>query len=114
MEIESVPSRVDDAGGPSALSLLTDAPFLGRLRCFRLGAEPDETGCLEPLPCGGARVCALIERMPRLEELYLSAPDTDGRALFGLPDLTNLRVLQADFLDDFPPEALAANRSLGR
>src|SRR5205823_4551770 len=66
-----------------------------------------------PLP-DGSRVHAVVDRMPLLEELYLWARGVDAGALFGLPGLTNLRLLQVQAIGDYPPEALAANPSLAR
>jgi hypothetical protein len=53
--------------------------------------------------------------MTRLEELYLLAHDVDMGALFALPSLANLRVLQVYHCQDrYPLKVLAANPALGR
>ena len=77
-----------------SLASLLDAPFLTNLRTFRLGredrdAEPGSGVCI-------ASSCAplLVERMSRLEELYLFDRRADPNYLFRLPSLTRLGVLQ--------------------
>jgi hypothetical protein len=109
LEMDAVSSAEEDR---TALSLLCEAPFLEGLRCFRLGSEPDEPDGAQPP--SGERVHDLIARMPRPEELYVEAVDVDAGALFGLENLANLRLLQVGFLGEHPPQALAANTSLGR
>jgi hypothetical protein len=106
--------EIDASGAEQdALSVLLDAPFLARLRCFRLGAEPDETDGPHA-PASDEAVDALVARMPRLEELYLGAVRVAAGPLFGLTSLGHLRILQVDFLGEHPAEALAANAALGR
>ena len=53
----------------------------------------------------------MVQRMPRLEELYLFAHGVDGHLLFTLP-LPNLRVLQVYHSLAYPLENLAKNPSL--
>jgi len=105
--------EVEEAARPDPLSLLLDAPFLGRLRAFVLGLAPPDVNGSDTVPDGGC-VHTLVDRMPKLEELRLHALGVDAAALFRLPGLTNLGVLHAGYLGDHPPEALAGNPSLGQ
>jgi hypothetical protein len=58
-------------------------------------------------------VVRLVERMRRLEELYLLAHDLNTAELFALPNLTNLRVLQVYHdREVYSLEALATNPAL--
>jgi uncharacterized protein (TIGR02996 family) len=93
---------------------LQRAPFLPHLRVFQLGETVDFSGegycCRE----NGTGVVELIERMARIEELYLLAHDVDTQRLFALPNLTHLRALQVYHVFEYPLEVLAANPALAR
>jgi uncharacterized protein (TIGR02996 family) len=90
------------------LYALRVAPWLANLRVCHLGRDRFD-------PCGadGRGVVGLVERMPRLEELYLLAHRVDVERLFALP-MPNLRVLWIYHLEDYPLHILAGNPSLTR
>src|SRR5262245_17242838 len=93
---------------------LLRARQLGNVRVFRLGVEVDEEDEMYNCRTVGTGVATLLRAMPRLEELYLLAHDTDPAAVFALP-LPRLRVFQ--FYHEggvLPLERLAANPSLTR
>jgi uncharacterized protein (TIGR02996 family) len=90
-----------------ALKELQPAHFLGNVRTFQLGLS-DGRGhhC-------GEYAAALIEQMPRVEELHLYAIGVDTQRLFALP-LPHLRILEVNHLNQtYALDVLAANPSLG-
>jgi uncharacterized protein (TIGR02996 family) len=114
------PDVPEEAEQPALYPLLT-SPYLGNVRVLQLGDQVDDEEkpprngylCRMPPTCG----VDLVRKMPRLEELYWLAHA--GRkvleALFGLPSLDNLRVLQVYHPEtDYPLSILARNKSLGR
>jgi uncharacterized protein (TIGR02996 family) len=98
-----------------ALHQLAGWPGLGNLRVFQSGwTSIEEYGdfCTHQCHQDAGRVHELIARMPRLEELYLFACGVNLDALFQLPTLTHLRVLQIYHCWDYPLELLAGNSAL--
>lgn len=96
-----------------AVEALIHSPFLSNLRYLQLGSHttPEESGPLfleERAPLD-----QLVAKQPRLEELYAFGREWLPHHLFGLPSLTNLRILQVSQLDDrrFPID-LASNPAL--
>jgi uncharacterized protein (TIGR02996 family) len=102
---------------------LLGAPFLSTLRYFQLGPDaPDETfevhyqepGCPHdpyrfPFPADGEHVLAILEKMPRLEELHLLAHHLDAEKIFALDTFPNLRVLRLYHGHPAPLSLLAQN-----
>jgi uncharacterized protein (TIGR02996 family) len=95
-----------------ALYPLLRSPFLGNLRVFHLGEPADDV--YPNCHTVGHAAAALVEKLPRLEELYLFAHDVDTDRLFAQPTLDNLRILQVYHLHRYPLHLLANNESLGR
>lgn len=106
---------------------LLEAPWLANLRAFQIGETPDDTlsqsrhgahvyTSLAHFRCyaEGAVAPKLVQRMPRLETLRLFANDPHLDELFGLENLTQLRILQVYHAWDYPLERLAANPACGR
>jgi uncharacterized protein (TIGR02996 family) len=114
----------------SLLKYLTDLPVLTNLRVLKFGFSDDHPGgpshSTMADPVWGQRTAeqmvALLQKNPRLEELYLNVDLTNIRALFAAPVLGNLRVLQYYYGTDYhsarpggepyPLRALARNRAL--
>lgn len=109
-EYEPSPEIPEDAYNPSVYALLK-FPYLESLRVFHLG-EPME-GDYSNCHTEGAAAASLVERMPRIEELYLLAHRVDLNKLFSLKNLTNLRILQVYHCRDYPLDRLAKNAALG-
>jgi uncharacterized protein (TIGR02996 family) len=108
---------------------LLESPYLTNLRAFKLGFSDsaDHIGHSTMVgtfnECNAEQVIQLLQKCPRLEELYLNTdlPGIDG--LFALPALGNIRVLQYYYGSDYsgenpggayPLTALADNASLQR
>jgi uncharacterized protein (TIGR02996 family) len=124
--------RADEKAGAiydqyATLPPLLDSPHLGNLRVFKLGFSDDgerlgHSTMVDPFDtCTAEQVIGLLEKWPRLEELYLNTAIQGVRALFASPALGNLRVLQyyygfADYErpDEvaYPLAALAKNKAL--
>jgi uncharacterized protein (TIGR02996 family) len=93
---------------------LLGSPYLANLRVFKLGFS--DTG--EPLghstmvmpfgDCTAQQVIELLQKCPRLEELYLNTNLPGIDRLFALPTLGNIRVLQYYYGSDY-----SANNSAG-
>jgi uncharacterized protein (TIGR02996 family) len=111
------------------LGNLLKSPYLGNLRVLRVGFSDDDPDDLRhstmvrPFDdCAADYLFALLEKCPRLEELYLNDSDGDMRPLFESPALGGLRVLQFYYAsgDTYPPRtapayplsALAGNTAL--
>jgi uncharacterized protein (TIGR02996 family) len=62
----------------------------------------------------GSSVWDWIATLPHLEELSLACRTQSTGQLFALPSLSNLRVLQLYWTDDYPLDVLARNPALGR
>jgi uncharacterized protein (TIGR02996 family) len=92
----------DDPGLPA----LADSPHLTHLRRFQLGPDPEDSSHIS-----GEAADALIEKMPRLEELRLFAHQVNLERVFALP-LAHLRTLYVYHLHAYPLEVLAANKTL--
>jgi hypothetical protein len=101
---------------------LIGADCLKNLHYFYMGddeAEPGEDGWAD-CHTGAPGLEHVIATMPRIEELHLLCKDYDMAALFGLPNLTNLRVLRALHMGgygyntryEYPLEVLADNPAL--
>jgi len=113
---ENHPDMEDFEGG-SYVPALLESPHLANLRVFRLGfseGNADERpghstmiGVFED--CTAAEIITLMEKCPRLEELYLNACLNDIGDLFARPTLGNLRVLQYYYGNAYPLTALADN-----
>jgi uncharacterized protein (TIGR02996 family) len=106
---------------------LLESPNLSNLRVFKLGFSDigDRIGhstMVAPFgDCNAAQVIELLQKCPRLEELYLNTNLLGIEDLFALPALGNIRVLQyyygTDYTGDtsegvYPLIALANNASL--
>src|SRR5262249_10335934 len=109
LSVEEQTDAPDTRDGSFVLVPLARAARFGNLRTFRLGApvNEDQEGCY--CLTSGVVVDQLLRHAPRLEELRLFAHQVDTRAVFSLPTLTNLRLLQVYHADDYPLAALAAN-----
>jgi uncharacterized protein (TIGR02996 family) len=93
---------------------LLRAPFLPNLRVFQLGETVDFREECYNCRTSGEGVVALIEQMPRLEELYLLAHQVDLHNLFALRALPRLRTLQVYHVHEaYPLEVLTGNPALG-
>lgn len=107
---------------------LLESNYLTNLRVFKLGFSDSgkvvgHSTMVQPFDdCNAPQVLHLLERCPRLEELYLNT-DLDGiDKLFASPALGNLRVLQYYYGNEYGPRSglaypltvLAANRALKR
>jgi uncharacterized protein (TIGR02996 family) len=94
-----------------AVEALIHSPFLSNLRVLQLGSRAGEPKELEPLL--KIPLYKLVAELPRLEELYSFGRVWLTSHLFGLPNLTNLRILHVSQLDDrnFPID-LASNPAL--
>src|SRR5207253_552120 len=89
---EDVPAEISGEDDPSRFVLLR-WPYLSNLRVFQLGWTSDENygdWCHFQCHLNGENAHELVEKMPRLEEVYLFAHGVEGDRLFGLP-LPNLR-----------------------
>jgi uncharacterized protein (TIGR02996 family) len=95
--------------------MLLGAMPLGNLRVFQLGdLKENEQGLTETCFLGGDYpIIELVQKMPRLEELYLAAHNIDTDRLFAL-SMPHLRVLHVYHMNHYPLERLAQNASLGR
>jgi uncharacterized protein (TIGR02996 family) len=100
-----VPEGVDEYEGP-ALHALCHCPQLAAVQSFILGYGQNEV-CRTP----GYAAHQLVARMPRVEEIDLSADSVDTDQLFALP-MPSLRSLSVFHLTDYPLDKLAANPSL--
>lgn len=108
---------------------LLESPYLTNLRVLELGFS----ATVDPLSystqvspfgnCNVQQVIELLEKCPRLEELYLNTGLSDIDRLFALPTLDHLRTLQYYYGSDYwgntqgsayPLAALAGNVSLRR
>jgi uncharacterized protein (TIGR02996 family) len=87
---------------------LLHAPWLGNVRGFQIG-DHNAAHC----HTNGAWAHQFVERMPRLEILYLYAFEVDTDRLFALP-MPALRQLIIDDIEHYPLEILAQNPTLGR
>jgi uncharacterized protein (TIGR02996 family) len=115
-EFEPGPDILEEGDGDElSAQVLLGWPGLANVRVFQVGQTADEEygdWCTYSCHTSGIYAIDLVERMPRLEELYLFAngADTDYLATLSLP---HLRVLQIYHNHDYPLDKLARNRSLG-
>ena len=109
---------------------LLGSPYLSNLRVFKLGFSDTAdqisySTMISPFgECNVQQVIELLEKCPRLEDLYLNTTLSGIDRLFALPSLGNLRVLQYYYGSEYdarnagsgiyPLTALANNASLGR
>jgi uncharacterized protein (TIGR02996 family) len=113
----------------TVLPPLIASPYLTNLRVFKLGFSDtgDRVGhstMVAPFEdCNAQQVIDLLQKCPRLEELYLNTNLSGIARLFASPALGNLRVFQYYFGSDYmarnrggayPLSALADNASLKR
>jgi uncharacterized protein (TIGR02996 family) len=106
---------------------LLESPYLTNLRTFKVGFSDsgDRIGHSTMIGvfgnCDAEQVIQLLQKCPRMEELYLNTHLTGIDRLFALPTLGNIRVLQyyygttyvASRPDNpYPLKALANNASL--
>jgi uncharacterized protein (TIGR02996 family) len=106
---------------------LLSSPYLGNLRAFKLGFSDSgerighSTMVMPFETCTAEQVIGLLQKCPRLEELYLNTSLRGIGGLFAHPALGNVRVLQyyygCDYTRDnpggaYPLTALANNASL--
>jgi uncharacterized protein (TIGR02996 family) len=93
-----VVKEVDDTGASGApLALLGDETSLGNLRVLEVRGN------------WGYDVKDFVSNLPHLEEVRVTASANTAPEVFGLRNLTHLRVLQVDAATDYPLEKLAAN-----
>ncbi len=91
---------------------LLASPFLLNLRFFQVG-RATRAGFAPWVP--SPLLAELIAKLPRVEELRLFAQRYDAARLFGLSNLSSLRILQVYALNErYPLEALAANAALDK
>jgi uncharacterized protein (TIGR02996 family) len=109
-QYEPGPDVPAESDTPATLHPLLRSPYLGNIRYFQLG-EQYEDGQYGGASCHtyGDTAVDLIEKMPKLEELYLMAHGVDTNRLFNLKTLTHLRVLEVDHLHKYPFDRLAKN-----
>ncbi len=106
---------------------LLESPYLSNLRVLKLGFSDsgDRLGHSTMISlfesCNAPQVIELVQKCPRLEELYLNTNLQGIEDLFASPRLENIRVLQYyygnDYMGDnpessYPLTALASNASL--
>jgi uncharacterized protein (TIGR02996 family) len=111
------------------LPTLIGSPNLTNLRAFKFGFSDAEdrighSTMVDPFgDCTAQQVLQLLQKRPRLEELYLNTGLRDIDSLLGSPALGNLRVLQYYYGTDYfggrrshayPLKTLAKNASLSR
>lgn len=135
-EVMAGPSEAltEDQGGQETyepaevMPPLLTSPSLANLRSFKLGFSDSgermgHSTMVAPFEGIDARqVIKLLQKCPRLEELYLNTDLSGIARLFGLPSLGNIRVLQyyygsgyyGDAKSRYPLTALANNTSLRR
>jgi uncharacterized protein (TIGR02996 family) len=114
----------DDLAPLDVIEVLGRSRTLSNLRTLFLntmhGFEPDQDEGMivynsrHELYLAAGSVWDWIATLPRLEELSLACPTLSTGQLFTLPNLTNLRVLQLYWTDDYPLDVLARNPALGR
>jgi uncharacterized protein (TIGR02996 family) len=105
-----VPEDFDEVS--RALAPLFGAPWLDSVRAFDLGepADPDPASdAYYNSRAPSQHVPELIARMPCLEELRLYSQGVNLDKLFGLKNLSHLRVLHLFHMYSFPLEKLAGN-----
>jgi uncharacterized protein (TIGR02996 family) len=107
-DIPSTSTATRDYGSPDFYPLRR-ASCLANLRVFQVGIRDDSQS-----QARGDAVVELVKKMSRLEELYLLALGIDTKTLFGLKNLTHLRILQLYHQDNYPLEVLARNPALGQ
>jgi uncharacterized protein (TIGR02996 family) len=115
--------------GTTILPPLLASPYLGNLRAFKLGFSDSgdrighSTMVMPFEKCNARQVSELLQKGPRLEELYLNTDLAGIDRLFALPALGKLRVLQYYYGSDYdqrnrgtpyPLSALANNAALQR
>jgi uncharacterized protein (TIGR02996 family) len=112
--------------GATIMPPLLASPYLTNLRVLKLGFSDHEgllghsTMVMPFEDCNVEQVIDLLQKSPRLEELYLNTSLAGIDRLFASPALGNLRVLQyyygSDYLGDnpgpYPLTALANNPAL--
>jgi uncharacterized protein (TIGR02996 family) len=90
---------------------LLASPYLLNLRVLQLG-KPINGLYDSSLVVESPRFSELVAKLPRIEELRLFATHYDAARLYGLSNLTSLRVLQIYYWIDYPLEVLAGNATL--
>ncbi|MFO0841797.1 MAG: WGR domain-containing protein [Gemmataceae bacterium] len=122
----SEPGSFDTFDETNVLPSLLASPYLTNLRAFRLGFSDSgervgHSTMVGPFnDCTVGQILELLQKCPRLEELYLNTSLAGIDELFASPRLGPLRVLQyyfgmdADYIrhDGYPLAALANNASL--
>lgn len=115
-ELNPPPRRVHLATSSAQEQLnlmeLLEAPCLSNLRRFQMGEETG--GELGWTDCHNYSLGleTVLARMSRIEELVLLTKGYDIGKVFRLSNLTNLRILQVEHLEDYPLEALATNPAM--
>ncbi len=97
-----------------ARSIMASWPYFANLRVFQLGWTSDENYgdfCHFQCHLRADNTAEWIERMPRLEELYLFADSVPTGRIFQLATLEHLRIMQIYHCWEYPLELLAANRA---
>jgi uncharacterized protein (TIGR02996 family) len=95
-----------------ARRIMASWPYYANLRVFQLGWTSDENyGDFCEFQCHlrANNAADYVERMPRLEELYLFADSVPTDRIFQLATLDHLRIMQIYHCWQYPLELLAAN-----
>jgi uncharacterized protein (TIGR02996 family) len=106
--------------GYEGLGPLVESPYLGNVRVLQLGYDRHEDlAAVEYYlynqgPEEFDNVSALVNRLPKLQELYIDGVISDAEALFGLQALGDLHTLAYCYGPAYPLETLAANPALTR
>jgi uncharacterized protein (TIGR02996 family) len=113
--------------GANVLAPMLESQYLTNLRVFKLGFSDSgerigHSTMVAPFEsCNAKQVIELLQKCPRLEELYLNTNLPGITHLFALPSLENIRVLQYYYGSDYgtknpggtyPLSQLANNASL--
>jgi uncharacterized protein (TIGR02996 family) len=96
----------------AAAGIMPSWPHFSNLRVFQLGWTSDENYgdfCHFQCHLRADWVAEYVERMPRLEELYLFADSVPTDRIFQLKTLDHLRIMQIYHCWEYPLELLTAN-----
>jgi uncharacterized protein (TIGR02996 family) len=92
---------------------LLGSPVLRNLRSLQVGHESGGELGWTDCHVGAPGLEHVVAEMPRVEQLVLLCKAYSAKKLFGLNNLTNLRVLQVEHLEDYPLATFAKNPALG-
>src|SRR5262245_40025950 len=88
---------------------LIDSPCLANLRVLQVGDETGGEDSWTDCHCYMPGLEHVLAHTLRVEELVLLCKGYDVKKVFGLKNLTRLRVLQAEHLEQYPVNVLAKN-----